>query len=145
MYTLTAGAKSPQRRAMLGYTADQGIYSRDLGGDDVWHAGVSRIEGSRFAAWFTLQWRLCADYECLKGQMQAGRARIKRTPCREGTMDATCRSVPQHLGTAVRVLWGCLSLGRRGVLALLFRLSGYRRTEASRKALRRECWMSLLL
>ena len=54
-----------------------------------------------------VQWRLCADYECLKGQMQAGRARIKRTPCREETMDATCRSVPQHLGTAVRVLWGC--------------------------------------
>lgn len=57
-----------------------------------------------------MQWRLCTDHECMKGQMQAGRARIKRTPCREGTMDATCRSVPQHLGTAVRVLWGCLAL-----------------------------------
>ncbi|KAJ4985999.1 hypothetical protein SVAN01_08477, partial [Stagonosporopsis vannaccii] len=58
------------------------------------------------------------DHECMKGQMQAGRAKIKRTPCREGTMDATCRSVPLHLGTAVRVLWGCLALGRRDVHAI---------------------------
>ena len=71
--------------------------------------GMPRFRGSGIAGsqrGSRVQWRLCADYECLKGQMQAGRARIKRTPCREGTMDATCRSVPQQLGTAVRVLWG---------------------------------------
>ncbi|KAF2622087.1 hypothetical protein BU25DRAFT_481182 [Macroventuria anomochaeta] len=40
----------------------------------------SRTAGSQRGS--RVQWRLCADYECLKGQMQAGRARIKRTPCR---------------------------------------------------------------
>lgn len=93
---------------------------RVLGGVDVWHAGVSRIESSRCAAWFTRAVAPVCRLRVFEGA-DAGRAgEVKRTPCREGTMDATCRSVPQHLGTAVRVLWGCLTLGRRGVLALYF-------------------------
>ena len=80
---------------------------RDLGGVHVWHAGVSWIESSRCAAWFTRAVAPVCRLRVFEGA-DAGRAgEVKRTPCHEGTMDATCRSVPQHLGTAVRVLWGC--------------------------------------
>lgn len=57
-------------------------------------SGMPGFRGSKTAGsqrGSRVQWRLGADYECLKGQMQAGRTKIKRTPCREGTMDATCR------------------------------------------------------
>jgi hypothetical protein len=118
MYTLYSGSEmsaAPGRVRLYGQIKAY----RDLGGVHVWHAGVSWIEGSRCAAWFTRAVAPVCRLRVFEGADAGGRARLNERPVKRGRW--------MRLAGACRSTWelplGCCGGARRWAVGVCWRAS----------------------